>query len=70
MDVLRSVELNANDESVDNVDSTSDHLQVPVTLKGEVLRLAGLGELSHSEGAGITSISVSSKFTELYLVTK
>ena len=63
-------ELNANDESVDNVDGTSDRLQVPVTLEGEVLRPAGLGESSHLEEIGITSVLVSSKFTELYLVTK
>ena len=69
-DVLHSAELNANDESVDSVDSTSDHLQIPVTLKGEVIQLAGLGKSSHSEEIGITSISVSSKFTELYLVAK
>ena len=43
-DVLHSAELNANDESVDNFDSTSDRLQVPVSLKGEVLWPTGLGE--------------------------
>ena len=31
-DVLRSAELSANDQSVDNVDSMSDRLQLPVTL--------------------------------------
>ena len=64
-DVLCSAELNPNNESVDNVDSTSDCLQVPVTLEGdhEVLWPAGS---SHSR---ITSILVSSKFTESYLVT-
>ena len=61
--MLHSAELNTNDESVNNVDSTSDHLQVPVTLKGEMLQPAGLGESSHSEETGITSFSVSSKFT-------
>ena len=65
-DVLRSAELNANDESVDNVNSMSDRLQVPVTLEGEVLRPAGLGESSHSEETGITSILVSSKFRVVF----
>ena len=37
VDMLHSAELNANEESIDNVDSTSDHLKVPVTLEGEVL---------------------------------
>ena len=45
--MLHSAELNTNDESVNNVDSISDHLQVPVTLKGEMLQPAGLGESSH-----------------------
>ena len=60
-DVLRSAELSANDRSVDNVDSMSDRLQLPVTLEGEVLRLAGLGELNHSEDTAITSGPVSNK---------
>ena len=60
-DVLRSAELSANDRSVDNVDSMLDRLQLPVTLKGEVLRLAGLGESNHSEDTAITSAPVSSK---------
>ena len=59
--VLRSAELSANDRSVDNVDSMSDHLQLPAMLKGEVLRLAGLGESNHSEDIAITSAPVSSK---------
>ena len=58
VDVFRSAELNANNESIDNIDSSSDRLQVPVTLEGEVLRPAGLGEKRNS---GITNISVSSK---------
>ena len=57
-DVLRSAELSANDRSVD---SMSDRLQLPVTLEGEVLRLAGLGESNHSEDTAITSAPVSSK---------
>ena len=69
-DILHSAELNTNDESVDNVDSTSDHLQVTVTLEGEVLRPAGLGKSSYLEETGITSISISNKFTESYLVIK
>ena len=48
-DVLHSEKLSANDKYVDNIDSTSDCLQVPVTLKDEVLWLAGLGKSSHSE---------------------
>ena len=67
---MHPAELNANNKSVDNVDSTSDHLQVPVTLEGEVLQPAGLGESSHSEETGITNVSVSSKLPESYLVTK
>ena len=60
-DVLRSAELSANDQSVDNVDSMSDRLQLPDTLEGEVLRLAGLGESNHSEDTAITSAPVSNK---------
>ena len=48
-DVLRSAELSANDQSVDTDDSMSDRLQLPVTLEGGVLQLAGLGESNHSE---------------------
>ena len=66
-DVLRSVELSANDESVDNVDSMSDWLQVPVTLEREV---AGLGKSSHLEDTAITNVFVSNKFTKSYLVTQ
>ena len=61
-DVLCSAELSENDQSVDNVDSISGRFQLPVTLKGEVLRLAGLGESNHSEDTAITSVPVSNKF--------
>ena len=36
-DVLCSAELSTNNQSVDNVDSMSGRLQLPVTLEGEVL---------------------------------
>ena len=61
-DVLCSAELSANDQSVDNVDSMSDRLQLPVTLESEVLRLAGLGESNHSKDTAITSAPESNKF--------
>ena len=65
-DVLCSSELNANNEAVDNIDSTSNRSQVPVTLKVEVLRLAGLGESSHLEETDSANVLVSKKFTESY----
>ena len=64
-DAVHSAERSADDRSSDNLDGTSDGLQVPVTLDGEVLRIAGsptidtsLGESSHLEDP-VTSDPVS-----------
>ena len=40
-DAVHSAERSADDRSCDNLDGTSDGLQVPVNLDGEVLWIAG-----------------------------
>ena len=55
MSYIQQSYVSANDESVDNIDSKSDCLQVPVTLEHEMLWLVGLGKSSHSEETRICS---------------